>query len=156
MSGFPWTEEQIAQFRELYAQGLSHREIGAILGISRNACIGKKTRLGLPPRQETQGKRPRKSGSPLYRRIWNGRHGIERAPIGREAIELPIEPTTALVEFSALEPHHCRWPVSGEKARMLYCGAVCLPGQIFYCAWHYAKAYARVPTRGVQRSRPRR
>lgn len=46
-----WTDERIAQLKELWSQGMSASEIAQTLGdISRNAVIGKAHRLGLSGR----------------------------------------------------------------------------------------------------------
>lgn len=45
-----WTDELIAQLRDLWGQGLSTAEIGRRLSITKNAVVGKAHRLGLPPR----------------------------------------------------------------------------------------------------------
>jgi GcrA cell cycle regulator len=43
-----WTEERASQLKELWAQGLSARQIADQLGgVTRNAVIGKAHRLGL-------------------------------------------------------------------------------------------------------------
>jgi len=45
-----WTAERDDELRRLHAQGLAFVAIGAALGCSKNACIGRAHRLGLPPR----------------------------------------------------------------------------------------------------------
>ncbi|QEO16951.1 GcrA family cell cycle regulator [Acetobacter vaccinii] len=45
-----WTEEIIAQLKDLWAEGLSTAEIGRRLSITKNAVVGKAHRLGLPAR----------------------------------------------------------------------------------------------------------
>ncbi len=45
-----WTEELIARLRALWDEGHSTAEIGRILGISKNAVVGKAHRLNLPAR----------------------------------------------------------------------------------------------------------
>lgn len=48
--GMEWTDEIIAQLKELWGEGLSTAEIGRRLSITKNAVVGKAHRLGLPPR----------------------------------------------------------------------------------------------------------
>lgn len=43
----PWTPERIAALKSLWDVGLSTREIGLKLGITKNAVVGKAHRLGL-------------------------------------------------------------------------------------------------------------
>ena len=45
-----WSEEIIAQLKDLWAEGLSTAEIGRRLSITKNAVVGKAHRLGLPAR----------------------------------------------------------------------------------------------------------
>ena len=44
---------------------------------------------------------------------------------------------TALLD---LEPHHCRWPCSGEGAETLFCGGKAVP-DLSYCLRHCMLAY---------------
>ena len=46
----PWPPETIARLREAWASDISATRIGAELGFSKNAIIGKARRLGLSPR----------------------------------------------------------------------------------------------------------
>ncbi len=45
-----WTEAQIADLKRLWIAGHSTSHIGTILGVSKNAVIGKAHRIKLPPR----------------------------------------------------------------------------------------------------------
>ena len=45
-----WTEADIARLREFWAKGHSTSEIGRLMGISKNAVVGKAHRLKLPSR----------------------------------------------------------------------------------------------------------
>jgi hypothetical protein len=47
MNGSPWRDDQIAELRRLWKQGLTGSEIAQSLGMSRGAVIGKLNRLGL-------------------------------------------------------------------------------------------------------------
>jgi len=51
-----WTEERVALLTKLWNEGQSGGQISKRLGITRNAVIGKVTRLGLP--QRAQPSRP--------------------------------------------------------------------------------------------------
>lgn len=44
----PWTEERVEQLKALWADGLSSTRVGVMMGLSRNAVIGKVHRLKLP------------------------------------------------------------------------------------------------------------
>jgi DNA-binding CsgD family transcriptional regulator len=45
-----WTQSRCTQLTQLWEGGQTGSEIGATMGCSRNAVIGKAHRLGLPPR----------------------------------------------------------------------------------------------------------
>ncbi len=47
---FEWTPERMETLAELWKEGLTTREIGNRLGITKNAVVGKSHRLGLPRR----------------------------------------------------------------------------------------------------------
>jgi GcrA cell cycle regulator len=50
MDHFEWNEAAIQRLPKLWMEGLSLREIGLALGVSKNAVIGKAYRLALPSR----------------------------------------------------------------------------------------------------------
>ena len=58
-----WTTERLELLKGHFAAGLTCRQIAAEIGVSRNAVIGKLSRLGLtrdkPPGSEPRAKRPR-------------------------------------------------------------------------------------------------
>ncbi|MDP7344875.1 MAG: GcrA family cell cycle regulator, partial [Alphaproteobacteria bacterium] len=45
-----WTPERIAEVTRLWDEGLTTAEIGKLVGVTKNAVVGKAHRLGLPPR----------------------------------------------------------------------------------------------------------
>ncbi len=57
-----WLDAATQRLRVLWAEGLGTREIGAELGVGKNAVIGKARRLGLAPRPSPLGVHP---GQPL-------------------------------------------------------------------------------------------
>lgn len=59
-----WTPELVERLRELWAEGHSTAEIGRMIGLSKNAVVGKAHRMKLPPRQSS----PRKA-KPVIRRV---------------------------------------------------------------------------------------
>lgn len=46
--GSPWSEKAVADLTQLWAEGLSCKQIGLKLGFTRNAIVGKVQRLDLP------------------------------------------------------------------------------------------------------------
>lgn len=73
MTSDAWTDERMAKLKTLWLQGLSCSQIAAQLGggISRNAVIGKRVRMGLPDRipgnGHNKGKRMRRAAKPSQR-----------------------------------------------------------------------------------------
>jgi hypothetical protein len=163
-----WTEERTAQFRDLYAQGLSHGLIGAELGISRNACIGKAARMGLPGRRGAISKRAavhKPLGYKSHQRAPQARRGPQRLtryiderigaskPFVLDEVRFVADLAVANpVTLLGLQAHHCRFPV-GEPGNpsqpMMYCGAAkCGEDYSSYCAAHHRIAFASSRARG--------
>ena len=62
-----WTDERVERLKNHFEAGLSCRQIAADIGVSRNAVIGKLSRLGLTRGKtiaEPRAKKPAK-GSPV-------------------------------------------------------------------------------------------
>jgi len=58
-----WAANRVARLRLLWRRGLSTAEIGRLLGVSKNAVVGKIDRLELPPPSaELQARKRRRSG----------------------------------------------------------------------------------------------
>jgi hypothetical protein len=96
-----WTDERVEQAKALYAEGLSHRRIGKILGCSRNACIGKLTRLGLAG---PHGSSPRKQGHHTGERVTRPT-GPRQSPRRTLTVKdredaLALEPLGPVAEFA--------------------------------------------------------
>ena len=148
-----WTEERIAKFRELYAEGLSHAMIAAELGgISRNASIGKAARMGLKPRghKGTGGRRPKTTTLQIGRPPKAKLPGFEitRAKELGGIFELPAEiPTDQAVLFLDVTADQCRWPIEGEGVAMVCCGNATVR-DLPYCPGHCRMAYLRPKPRG--------
>lgn len=59
-----WPAEKTAKLKRLHGEGLTFSQIAKRMGKTRNACIGKANRLGLPIRDfKTQVARGRKLAS---------------------------------------------------------------------------------------------
>jgi hypothetical protein len=102
-----WTEEMVVALCRGYAAGHSCGQIAKdIGGLTRNAVIGKARRLGL-----VSNARP-----PKVARRPPSKLRAERSEAQQET---QIEP----VSLFDLEPHHCRYSVSGEGADTLFCAA---------------------------------
>jgi len=141
-----WTTERVETLKKGFEAGLSCREIAAQIGVSRNAVIGKISRLKLArdkgglvirvaKKEAAEGRRPR--AALKLRQI------ILRAPLGAPgvaAIEEPIHNghTCSLFELSK---ETCRWPISTPGAEdFCFCGNPPIEG-LPYCAGHSRLAY---------------
>jgi GcrA cell cycle regulator len=140
-----WTDERLELLKSGFADGLSCREIAATIGVSRNAVIGKISRLNLKrdkdrmvrtgKRERTGEMRPR--GAPRLRQIL-----LKAYPASPDAsvADEPIHNghTCSLFE---LGKDTCRWPISTPGAEdFCFCGNPPIDG-LPYCAGHSRLAY---------------
>ena len=141
-----WTTERVELLKSRFAAGLSCREIANDIGVSRNAVIGKLSRLNLT-REEGGGARRR------------ARRGAAKGDRPRAAARLqhPMlltlhdEPQPAADEepihnghccsLLELSEERCRWPISTPGAAdFCFCGNTPVEG-LPYCAGHTRLAY---------------
>lgn len=137
-----WTTERIELLKIHFSAGLSCREIANEIGVSRNAVIGKLSRLDLtrekkPEIRRTNPKanRPRSVPRLQYRIL--RKLFAEAVPVeGGEAIH--SEQHCSLLELSE---ERCRWPINspGEED-FCFCGDRPLEG-LPYCPGHSRLAY---------------
>jgi GcrA cell cycle regulator len=139
-----WTTDRIEALKIHFAAGLSCREIAAEIGVSRNAVIGKISRLSLSrdkdvmrvTKKEAAGvKRPR--GAQRLRQILLKSFPSEAEPaIEDESIHNGH--TCSLFELSN---ETCRWPISTPgQADFCFCGNTPIEGMP-YCPGHSRLAY---------------
>jgi GcrA cell cycle regulator len=141
-----WTDERLELLKSGFADGLSCREIAATIGVSRNAVIGKISRLNLKrdkdrmvrtgrPERTAAEARPR--GARRLRQILlNAYPAAQEAPRADEPIYNGH--TCSLLE---LGNDTCRWPISTPGAEdFCFCGNPPLGG-LPYCAGHSRLAY---------------
>lgn len=178
-----WTDERVERARTLWLEGWSAAQIAADLkgGLTRNAVIGKLTRLGLnrhgasaptvakpprpvkPPRPPKPPKAPRQSRAPKAPIIdsWT-RRGVPKAPDlrpVREAEARPVDPAS-LKTFAEKGRDECSWPIGApDPVRgQLFCGQP-TAFRKSYCACHggpqvtQRRAY-RVKDLGLAAERP--
>ncbi len=154
----PWTNERVEMLKQLWADGLSTKQIANELrGITRNAVIGKVHRLGLTGRTKKKParSRPRKKRSSRHTlqvsrpatRVDPGiAYGYE-AEYEPELIETPFEQRKTLLQ---LTEKTCRWPVGNPgSSEFFFCGGE-TPKNIPYCALH-----SRVAFRALDKQRRR-
>src|SRR4051794_7997204 len=141
-----WTAERVELLKLRFEAGLSCREIADDIGVSRNAVIGKLSRLNLtrgkggdqrrPPRKEAaKGHRPRAVPRVQYQMLVT----LYADPTPT-ADDEPIQngPGCSLLELSA---ERCRWPINTPGSEdFCFCGNMPLDG-LPYCAGHTRLAY---------------
>lgn len=132
----PWTLERVQKLCEMWAAGYSALTIGRMIGMGKNAVIGKVHRLGLK-------KRP----SPIVRRA--SPIPVTKEPkIAATVVEMQpaAEPARVVRHLIPRPEKRCEWPNEfhpGDARFGFDCKAVPLTGRS-YCAAHAAKAYRRV------------
>ena len=138
----PWSEADVAKLREMAAKGMTAREIANELGegFTRNSVIGKTQRMG----------------------IWLGK--VKPEPVVEEPVTATVhylkpktpfrqplveaqKPTGNQVFLMALTSNMCRFPVSGDGEKTLFCGDPTESGS--WCPDHRKRVF--VPKPGVKR-----
>ena len=148
-----WTDQRIDLLKDLWADGLSARQIASRLGgVSRSAVIGKVHRLGLAGRATISRAARRPSTLALFPAGFP-----EYKPHKRKAVRFPsrekpsIAPVRSLPELGAapeglttltgLTQRMCHWPMGDPKEDGFhFCGRHKTSG-IPYCEHHAAVAY---------------
>lgn len=138
-----WTERRIELLREGAEKGMSNSQIlthinentdDGLKVTSRNAVIGKRNRLGIPPTQQKSG-RPKKISTAVSLPKKGPHTSIARLKIRQTNKPLPQEivaPTPGNnVTLMHLLDGMCKWPV-GE----FYCGATTENARTSYCDFH--------------------
>jgi GcrA cell cycle regulator len=146
-----WTTERIQQLKLHFEAGLTCREIAAELGVSRNAVIGKISRLALVRDNGGDSRRVVRSDaardSSRARPVPKLRRRILRAVSSDPSSSVVplIEETPSNTESSCslfeLTKERCRWPISTPGAEdFCFCGSKPVDG-LPYCASHTRLAY---------------
>lgn len=151
-----WNDANREELRQLWAAGLSSRQIAAKLGCTHNSVVGQARRLNLPYRagpkasREAQSALSRRAGAISAKRRREGEPGnatgaeaiyrkqyerIHKAMLLKDA-HLKGHPLVELTE------RQCRWPVSEDG--LLFCGHPKLTG-MSYCDFHARRAFVPVP-----------
>lgn len=127
-----WSEADIETLRELAKTGMSFKQIGAIIGYSGNACVGKARREKIDKALSDLTPRPKKF-VPKKEVDWTIKHKlIKPTPIPPDI----KAPDMLLIPMMELTKNNCRYPI-GEDENMLFCGLPKTKGKP-YCK-HHAK-----------------
>ena len=136
-----WTSEEDAILVRLWPTDPA-RNIGALMGKTKNAIIGRAGRLGLENKRARAGQ--------MQARAPHSRRRATPQPEKREPtlkrvppmVIAPPEPVPGGLHIMQLEPHHCREVIGRGTPDLLprYCGAPKQAGSSF-CAGHHAINY---------------
>jgi len=137
-----WTPERVEQLKSCFAAGLSCRDIAVNIGVSRNAVIGKLSRLNLTRTtpDERRARRKKSAGPAAPRASVKQQHQMLQAVYEQAVEDAPVVSANncSLFELSA---QRCRWPISTPGADdFCFCGNTPLGGMP-YCSGHYRLAY---------------
>jgi len=140
-----WTDERLELLKSGFAAGLSCRQIAGDVGVSRNAVIGKLSRLKLTREKGTEPRRPaRREGEkrPRARSVprlqYQMLQKVFAEPEGAADAPILSEHCCSLLELSE---RNCRWPISTPGfADFRFCGNTPVEG-LPYCVGHTRLAY---------------
>lgn len=136
-----WSDARIERLKALQAEHLSASEIGAALGISRNAVIGKLHRIGLRPASNGTKNttlrarspyrdpnrkprlRPKPSRLAVVANVHVRRMNNPEPPPPLPAADEPLPDSRRLSLVELDMTRHCRWPLGDPRT-----------GEFFYCA----------------------
>jgi GcrA cell cycle regulator len=147
-----WTKERLELLRSGFEAGLSCREIAAHIGVSRNAVIGKISRLSLT-RDKAGVRRPA-----AKKEVETGQRPKTQVGLRQfllKAVPLEPEPFTEedtihnghVCSLFELSKERCRWPINTPGAAdFCFCGNTPIDGMP-YCPGHSRLAY-RASARG--------
>ncbi|HKU08487.1 MAG TPA: GcrA family cell cycle regulator [Bradyrhizobium sp.] len=144
-----WTTERLEALKIHFDAGLSCRQIAAEIGVSRNAVIGKLSRLGLSREKTIDVLRPKKPRG--ERRARNGSVPRQQFEMLRQVYDEAAFTAAPVVSehrcsLFELSKERCRWPVNTEAEEFSFCGNTPLAG-LPYCQGHTRLAYRSLARR---------
>lgn len=144
-----WTVERLELLKNRFEAGLTCRQIANDIGVSRNAVIGKLSRLNLTrekhddlprmPRQARTGAPKDRRPKSVPRLQYQLLQSLYREPsTAADDVPVPSDHCCSLLELSE---ERCRWPISTPGAAdFCFCGNTPLGG-LPYCPGHSRLAY---------------
>lgn len=133
-----WTAADIANLRELIADGCREATIAAALGRTGQAVADKARRLGLQSAAKPVGRR--ENGGPFNKLMARRGDDVRVRPLAETP---PVNPDRPLIAQRDLESHHCRWPIGDPGTPSFgFCGCDRESVSGPYCAEHHAVASA--------------
>jgi len=147
-----WTDQRVDELRARWAAGDTTNAIAKALGVTRNAVVGKASRLKLgskPSSKRAPVVKPPSKRALVAKRVAKPKLVLVTAPPSASSANPWVRPswhnrTYRLVD---LTNHTCRWPLwESDTEPRLYCGlAANLEESRPYCAKHAKIAF--VPAR---------
>jgi GcrA cell cycle regulator len=143
-----WNEERIAQLKRCFEAGLTSSQIAREIGVTRNAVIGKVSRLGLSRGPKAVIGKTLESKRIRFARPRRARLNIFAQNEALAAAFSASSPPAADASADGgrgctlLELGHgkCRWPINRPDSEALFCGDEPAPG-LPYCMAHARIAY---------------
>lgn len=154
-----WTRSQIALLGKLWNDdGLTASQCASVLGVTRNAVIGKVHRENYPKRKQTPKAARRgftwsaeakerarvRSAAARARKAKNDRPTIRIIPVPSEVFQPEVEdlavgawsalPDAMPISLLQVTDQTCRWPI-GDDLPFSFCGCPVAPGSS-YCPTH--------------------
>lgn len=143
-----WTDEKVEELRKLWDKGLTANEIAKVLGVTKNAIVGKVHRLCLKARPspiKTKGEETEDAAN-LFETGIVQKNIEASADEGVAALPQETVPTPIIgdkIKLVELDSHTCRWPVGDPREDDFgFCGKKVRTGQT-YCDEHAAMAYVK-------------
>src|SRR4029453_58250 len=156
-NGATWNSERVELLKSCFDAGLSCSQIARKIGVTRNAVIGKVSRLGLSRPKDTiirqlRDRRAQRSERSKALRLWyprvpRGDCAVQQEMPGGalgetrpwvEVIPIPNGRGCTLLE---LDEESCRWPINTPGAAdFCFCGNEPVKG-LPYCPGHARMAY---------------
>lgn len=145
-NGGTWTPERVTQVTTLWLEGHSASHIASVMGMSRNAIIGRIHRMGLNRERISHPSRPRAlAGQPKptkSRRVVPHSDKPKLRLIKVNPMPIATPPTTGKKTLLQLNPNDCRYICDDD----LFCAETKDAGSS-YCAGHRAKCCYPMPPR---------
>ena len=149
-----WTDEKVEELRKLWDKGLTANEIAKVLGVTKNAIVGKVHRLCLKarpspikPKGEETDAEIAKSEDIVVEEIEETEIEVLPEAVAEPEVSVSQSETGAKIRLVDLDSHTCRWPIGDPRDEDFgFCGKKVRTGQT-YCDEHAAMAYVKTVRR---------
>jgi GcrA cell cycle regulator len=155
----PWTEEEDATLRRLWAGGDTAGVIAQRMGRKRNGVIGRAHRLCLPSRPSPiKGVVGERKPAPKRDRVAEAAARAERRNAQPASVVVVARPAPVVARPLVALSIPCCWPIGEPRKRgFRFCQAPRYVSRSPYCATHHGVAYkSRAQPGGIRSARPAR